>query len=103
MSSQSRAQVLAAPGVAGSQKRASTVLQTYPFWFYLPAAVVFGVFFVVPTLLAFYFSLTRWTLFDATFIGFNNYTSFLGDPQLTSGLRNTVVYAVITSGLKVII
>ena len=83
--------------------RASTVLHTYPYWFYLPAALVFGVFFIVPTLLAFYFSLTRWSLFDATFIGFDNYVSFLGDPQLTSGLRNTIIYAVITSGLKVII
>lgn len=83
--------------------RPRAVLRTYPNWFYLPAALVFGVFFVVPTLMAFYFSLTRWTLFSATFIGFENYTYFLGDPQLMSGLRNTIVYAVMTSGLKVII
>jgi raffinose/stachyose/melibiose transport system permease protein len=75
----------------------------YPHWFYLPAGIVFGVFFIVPTLLAFYFSLTRWTLFDAIFIGFDNYTRFFNDPQLTAGLRNTLIYAVMTSGLKVII
>jgi raffinose/stachyose/melibiose transport system permease protein len=57
----------------------------------------------VPTALAFYFSLTRWTLFNSTFIGFSNYADFLGDPQLMSGLRNTIIYAVTTSGLKVII
>src|SRR5512147_757403 len=79
------------------------VLRTYPYWFYLPAAFVFGVFFVVPTALAFYFSLTRWSLFDATFIGLDNYASFLGDPQLMAGLRNTIIYAVLTSGFKVII
>lgn len=79
------------------------VLRTYPYWFYLPAALVFGVFFVVPTALAFYFSLTRWSLFDAKFIGFANYSTFLGDGQLMSGLRNTLIYAVLTSGLKVII
>lgn len=79
------------------------ILRTYPHWFYLPAAVVFGVFFIVPTILAFYFSLTRWTLFDATFIGLDNYRRFFNDPQLTAGLRNTLVYAVMTSGLKVII
>ncbi len=83
--------------------RPRAILRTYPYWFYLPAALVFGVFFVVPTALAFYFSLTRWTLFNATFIGFENYTDFLGDPQLMAGLRNTLIYAVITSGLKVII
>src|SRR6478752_6489292 len=86
-----------------NQARAHTLLRTYPRWFYLPAALVFGVFFLVPTALAVYFSLTRWTLFDATFIGFENYIDFVGDPQLMSGLRNTVIYAVLTSGLKVVI
>jgi len=79
------------------------VLRTYPNWFYIPAALVFGIFFVVPTLLAFYFSLTRWTLFSATFIGLSNYADFLGDPQLMAGLRNTVIYALLTSSLKVVI
>jgi len=86
-----------------SSRRPRAILRTYPNWFYLPAAVAFGVFFVAPTLLAFYFSLTRWTLFSATFIGFENYVDFLGDPRLMAGLRDTVIYAVITSGLKVII
>jgi raffinose/stachyose/melibiose transport system permease protein len=83
--------------------RSRAVLQMYPYWFYLPAAIVFGVFFLVPTVLAFYFSMTRWTLFDATFIGFENYVDFVNEPQLMSGLRNTIIYAVLTSGLKVII
>ena len=86
-----------------SATRPRVVQQTYPHWFYLPAALVFGVFFLVPTALAFYFSLTRWSLFDATFIGFDNYATFLSDPQLLSGLRNTIIYAVLTSGLKVMI
>jgi len=86
-----------------SNTRSQAVLQTYPNWFYLPAALVFGVFFVVPTVLAFYFSLSRWSLFDAVFIGLDNYVSFLSDPQLLAGLRNTMIYAVLTSGLKVVI
>ncbi len=85
------------------KKLPQAVLRVYPNWFYLPAAIVFGVFFIVPTVLAFYFSLTRWTLFDATFIGLDNYKTFLGDPMLMSGLRNTIIYAVLTSGFKVII
>ena len=86
-----------------SNDRSRAVLRTYPNWFYLPAAIVFGLFFIVPTALAFYFSLTRWTLFDATFIGLDNYVSFLGDARLMGGLRNTIIYAVLTSGLKVVI
>jgi raffinose/stachyose/melibiose transport system permease protein len=94
---------VAAVGVTTTQKRHKAMLQLYPYWFFIPAATVFCVFFLVPTVYSFYFSLTRWTLFDAEFIGFTNYTDFLGDPQLTSGLVHTVIYAVITSGLKVVI
>src|SRR5690242_10775196 len=101
MSTQTKAR--AVPRLVNTPTKAGTVLQTYPYWFYLPAAVVFGVFFLVPTALAFYFSLTRWSLFDAEFIGLDNFATFLGDPQLLSGLRNTIIYAVITSGLKVLI
>ena len=64
---------------------------------------MFLVFFLVPTVLAFYFSLTRWSLFDAKFIGLDNYRTFMSDPQLLSGLRNTIIYAVLTSGLKILI
>jgi raffinose/stachyose/melibiose transport system permease protein len=83
--------------------RSQAVLRTYPNWFYLPAAIVFGVFFLVPTAMAFYYSLTRWTLFDATFIGLDNYITFVSDPSLSSGLMNTIIYAVLTSGFKVVI
>lgn len=86
-----------------SQQRPRAILRNYPYWFYLPAALVFGVFFVVPTALSFYFSLTRWTLFNSTFIGLDNYRTFVSDPQLVAGLRNTIIYAVFTSGFKVII
>ncbi|QPC83736.1 sugar ABC transporter permease [Phototrophicus methaneseepsis] len=81
----------------------ATISRMYSYWFYLPAAIVFGVFFLIPTGLAFYFSLTRWTLFDATFIGLENYEYFFRDPQLLTALRNTFIYAILTSGSKVII
>jgi raffinose/stachyose/melibiose transport system permease protein len=87
----------------GNNTQPWTAGRAYPHWFYIPAAVVFGLFFIVPTVMAFYFSLTRWTLFDATFIGLDNYAAFLGDSQLMLGLRNTIIYAVLTSGLKVLI
>ena len=86
-----------------NRSRPRVVQQMYPHWFYLPAGLVFLVFFLVPTVLAFYFSLTRWSLFDAKFIGLDNYRTFMSDPQLLSGLRNTIIYAVLTSGLKILI
>ncbi|HEY5890638.1 MAG TPA: sugar ABC transporter permease [Acidimicrobiia bacterium] len=74
----------------------------YPHWFYIPAAVVYAVLFIVPTGMAFYFSMTRWTLFDSEFIGFDNYVLFFNRPALVSSMRNTLIYAVVTSGLKVV-
>ena len=79
------------------------MLGAYPYWFYVPALIVFGIIFVAPTLLSFWYSLTRWTLFDAEFIGLDNFELFLREPSLTNGLRNTIVYAFVTSGLKVVI
>ncbi|WP_432539050.1 carbohydrate ABC transporter permease, partial [Kineococcus esterisolvens] len=75
----------------------------YPGWFYLPAAVVYGVLFLVPTLLSFYFSMTRWTIFDSQFIGFGNFVQFFQEPALVKGFTNTFVYAVVTSGAKVVL
>jgi len=80
-----------------------SVRRTYSHAFYLPAGILFAVLFIAPTILAFYFSLTRWTLFDAEFIGLDNFSQFLREPALTNGMRNTLIYAVVTSGLKVII
>ena len=86
-----------------SNTQPQAVQRTYPKWFYLPAAFVFGVFFIIPTALSFYFSLTRWTLISSTFIGLDNFAVFLSDPQLMAGLSHTIVYALLTCLAKVII
>ncbi len=83
--------------------RARIVLRTYPYWYYAPAGLIFVGVFILPTILAFYYSLTRWSLFEATFIGFTNYKTFLTDTELLTGLKNTIIYAVLTSGFKVIL
>tara|TARA_R110002124_G_scaffold114535_56_gene269826 strand:- start:30991 stop:31878 length:888 start_codon:yes stop_codon:yes gene_type:complete len=75
----------------------------YPGWFFLPAAIIYGVLFLAPTFASLYFSLTRWTLFDSVFIGFDNFAQFFREPFLVQGLVNTVIYAVVTSGLKVVL
>jgi raffinose/stachyose/melibiose transport system permease protein len=77
--------------------------RTYPLWFYVPAAVVFGVLFVVPTFASFYFSLTRWTIFASEFIGFGNFQQFFREPALVKGLTNTLVFGVVTSLGKVVL
>ena len=82
---------------------APALKRSYPYAFFLPALLVFGAIFVVPTVLSFYYSLTRWTLFDAEFIGLRNFEMFLREPALVNGMRNTFIYAAVTSGMKVVI
>ena len=72
----------------------------YPYWFVLPAAVIFVTLFLVPTVASLWFSLTRWDLFSFEYIGLDNFRQFFKEPQLTKSLYNTLVYAVITSGTK---
>ncbi len=75
----------------------------YPYWFYVVPGLIYTIFFIVPTFASFYFSFTRWDLFTSTWIGLKNYQTFFAEQALIIGLRNTLIYAVITSGLKVVL
>ena len=75
----------------------------YPYWFCLPAALIFFVFFIVPTFSSFFFSLTRWDLSTWEFIGLDNFVNFFQEPALVIGLKNTLIYAVVTCSLKVVL
>jgi raffinose/stachyose/melibiose transport system permease protein len=77
--------------------------KTYSYWFLLPAALIYGLFFLVPTLVSFFFSMTRWTLVEWDFVGFDNFVSFFSESSLNIGFMNTVIFAVVTAGLKVVV
>lgn len=81
---------------------ASRRASPYPYWFVLPAAVVFVTLFLVPTVASLWFSLTRWDLTTAQFIGWDNYRQFFKEPFLVQGLINTLIYAVLTSATKTV-
>jgi len=74
----------------------------YPLWFFIPAAIIYGVLFLFPTISSLWFSLTRWDLSTAEFIGLENFQQFFSEPFLVKGLVNTLIYAVTTSGLKTV-
>jgi raffinose/stachyose/melibiose transport system permease protein len=102
MSVEVRERAMPRTGIARPRSR-SAKKSAYPYWFYLPAFAVFFVFFLLPTFSSFYYSLTRWTLFDSEFIGLENFRQFFEEPALTKGLTNTLIYAVTTSGMKVVL
>ncbi|GHA22017.1 ABC transporter permease [Devosia pacifica] len=75
----------------------------YPIWLLYPAAAIYGILFLLPTITSLYYSLTRWTLFNSEFIGFDNFIQFFQEPFLYQALINTVIFAFVTSGLKVVL
>lgn len=75
----------------------------YPLWFFLPAAILFLVLFALPTFTSFYFSLTRWTLFDVHFIGLDNFKQFFTEDGLFSSFIHTLIYAFVTCLAKIVL
>lgn len=75
----------------------------YTMGFVAPALVIYGVFFILPTIMSFFFSLTVWDFKGFTFCGLQNFKMFLSDSSLYSSIGHTLIYAVLTSGLKLIL
>jgi raffinose/stachyose/melibiose transport system permease protein len=100
LGTRSRSDASPAAAAAGGK---SKVYNPYSNWFYLPSAIIYTVLFLIPTFASLYFSLTRWSLFESKFIGLDNFKLFFQEPALVKGFTNTFVYAVVTSGSKVIL
>ncbi len=75
----------------------------YSTWFLVPAVAIFMVFFIIPMVTSLFFSLTVWDLKDFTFCGLDNFKTFFGEKSLSISVKNTLIYAFLTSGLKVVI
>ena len=85
---------------AGIKKAEASI---YSYWFLVPAFLIFIIFFVIPTAISFYFSMTVWSFDSSTFCGFDNYKMFFSEYALTIGIKNTFIYAFLTSGSKVVL
>ena len=88
------------PRTDGKRRKSRSM---YPRWLLIPSAVLFIPLFLVPTAASFFFSFTRWNLSSFELIGFDNYVTFFSEPALVLGLRNTFVFAAVTTALKVIL
>lgn len=72
-------------------------------WYLLLPCAVLLVFFVVPAFASFYFSLTRWDLVDAQFIGLDNFSRFFSEAGLADSVGHTFLFTVISTALKLAI
>lgn len=75
----------------------------YSHKFLIPAMVIFGVFFMIPTVISIYYSMTVWNFDSVKFCGLDNYKMFFTDPSLSIGIKNTIIYSILTSGVKVVL
>ena len=85
-----------------SKAKQKKIANPYSYALVAPIAIIFTIFFVIPTFVSFFFSMTRWTLFDWEFVGFENFIQYFKEASLAIGFKNTLIYGVVTSGLKVI-
>ncbi|MFD0619734.1 carbohydrate ABC transporter permease [Paenibacillus sp. GCM10027629] len=65
--------------------------------FILPAFIGYFIFYILPILLTFVYSFTDWSLFKPkmSFIGIENFTRLFQDSDVLTGIRNSVVYAIL--------
>ncbi|MCL2130416.1 MAG: sugar ABC transporter permease [Treponema sp.] len=75
----------------------------YNKWFIMPLLLIFTIFFVIPTLVSFFFSLTVWSLTEYRFVGLYNFKTFFSEYSLNIGIKNTLLYAIFTSGIKTVL
>jgi raffinose/stachyose/melibiose transport system permease protein len=71
----------------------------HPAAFLVPAFVVLGVFFFLPTIFNFVYALTDWSSFKSEigFVGLQNFQDLISSGTLLSSLRITLIYAVLVA------
>lgn len=77
--------------------------KVYSMWFLVPSMGIFSIFFLIPLITSFFYSLTVWDFKSFTFVGLDNFKMFFAERSLNIGVKNTLIYAFMTSGLKVIL
>ncbi|GBG11103.1 sugar ABC transporter permease [Paenibacillus agaridevorans] len=66
----------------------------------LPALAIYGLFFIYPALSTFVYSFTNWSDInprDVEFVGWKNYKAIFREEIYMTGIRNTLVYALIST------
>lgn len=67
--------------------------------FFLPALLIMLMFFVMPILSTFYFSLYDWSILNNNmqYVGIKNYIKVFNSPEFITALKNTIVYTILVA------
>jgi len=80
--------------------------RAYPFYFVGGALVLYGVFFVLPSILGFVYAFTDWNSYstDVNWVGLDNFKTIFSSGQgYLSFIKNTIVFTAATIVLKTVI
>lgn len=78
-------------------KRKTLVFPNRMYLFVIPALILFLIFWIVPVLQLFYYSMTNFNgiNYDYDYVGFKNYLTLLKDGSMINAIKNTLIYAVV--------
>lgn len=79
--------------------------KTYPFYFVIGALILYGLFFVIPSVMGFYYAFTDWNSYttEINWIGLKNFDTILTSGQgYVNFIKNTIIFTVATIVLKTV-
>jgi raffinose/stachyose/melibiose transport system permease protein len=65
----------------------------------VPALALYGIFFLMPVVISFYFAFTDWNVYltEINFIGLENFGTIFQNPIMVLAMKNTLLFAVVTT------
>jgi raffinose/stachyose/melibiose transport system permease protein len=78
----------------------------YAYWMVIPCFVIYGLFFLLPSMMGFGFSFLNIRSFEfsaASFAGLQNYINVFTDSYLNIAIKNSFIFAFVTTALKVVL
>ena len=80
--------------------------KVYPYWFLIVPLVLYGVFFLLPSILGVFYSFTDWnarSMGEVNFVGLKNYIEiFTSDKNYLSGIGHTLMFTIVSNIVKLV-
>ena len=80
--------------------------KVYPYWFLIIPLALYGVFFLLPSILGVFYSLTDWnarSMGEVNFVGLKNYIEiFTSDKNYLSGIGHTLMFTIVSNIVKLV-
>lgn len=80
--------------------------KVYPYWFLIIPLILYGVFFLLPSILGIFYSFTDWnarSMGEVSFVGLQNYIEiFTSDKNYLSGIGHTLMFTIVSNIVKLV-